>query len=195
MKVCEARTPPNGWHFPISEQVKLEAPDKKTLIDRLFEYRLRHGLATGTEETDIDTYFCTKWPSACNQDARDYGHPNPPKSSNEERYYRVARWAAGLLDRMPRGGYAIQPRDVVLQRAAVCRSCPKNNSWKLRCSGCAATTKSLLNQIRRMQPAPEGLFSCEALGFDCGTAVYLNFESLPINEALRQSLPENCWRK
>lgn len=195
MQVNSARTPPNGWHFLVDGgKITLTAHDKKTLIDRLFEFRLRAGESTGTEEADIDSYFCTKWPSACNKDPKDYGHTHK-QSLGEQLLYRVSRWAAGLIDRMPRGGYTLVSKEEADRRAAICSSCSKNAIWRTGCRGCSGSTVSLLNQARRMQKSPMNLLGCKVAGWDNASAIWLNAENLPISESLRQQLDEKCWRR
>lgn len=194
MTVNQARTPPNGWHFPVDPKVRLEAHDKKTLLDRMFEYRIRNGIPTGNEEEDLDNYICGKWPSACNKEPHDYGIAvkrfNPEKLLN-----RVSRWAAGIIDHMPRGGYPLIPRPETDARAVICAACPKNTVWRTGCRGCSGSTVALLNQARRMQKSPLNLMGCSVIGFDCATAVFFTHENLPISEEMRQSLPDKCWRK
>lgn len=194
MKPNEQRTPPGGWHFPVDAKVKLEAHDKKTLLDRMFEYRIRNGIPTGNEEADLDNYICTKWKDACNKEPKDYGHPTK-RYASENLLYRVSRWAASIIDRMPRGGYPIIARTEADKRGAICAACPQNKNWRTGCRGCSGSTVSLLNQARRMQKSPPGLMGCQIAGWDNGTAVFFPNERLPISEEMRQSLPDNCWRK
>lgn len=191
-----SRIPPGGFHFyPDGPNgVKLESHDKTTLIDKLFDYRLRNGLPTGSEDDDIDAYFCTKWPDSCNLEAQDYGH-RAPRQPREALLYRVSRWVSGLIDRMPRGGFTLNSQAEVKRRAIICVTCPQNQKWTGKCGGCAGSTIALLSQIRKLQKSPEALLGCAALGWENKTAVYLPFEHLPISETQRESLPDYCWRK
>lgn len=195
MKPNESRIPPSGWHFPCPDGHTLTAHDKATLLDRMFEYRLRRGEPTGTEEEDLDRYVCGKWPDACNREPADYGYEGAAKSNNEEMLHRISRWASGLIDRMPRGGYALVDEKEVQRRAAICRNCAANAPLRFRCPGCFSTTRSLLAQVRRMHKPPEGLNACSALGWDNATAAWLPFEGLPVPESQRAALPEPCWRR
>lgn len=193
MKVNEHRTPPNGWHFPVDQGVTVQAHDKKTLIDRIFEYRIRNKIPTGNEERDIDDYFCKKWPSACNKEPADYDQKfaKPDGRPTEQLLYRVSRWASGLIDTMPRGGYGLVTAQEVERRAQICRACPMNVNWRTGCRGCSGSTVSLLNQVRRLLKAPVGLMGCSVLGFDVATASYLPTDRLPKSP----HVPAQCWCK
>ena len=56
----------------------LKADTHELLVDALFAYRLRNNQNPNTVKSDIDRYFCSKWPSFCQMDPTDYGRPNDP---------------------------------------------------------------------------------------------------------------------
>ena len=72
MRLNRHRIPPGGWHYQVPDGPRLEAPTEEKLIKLIFEYRLRNGQSPGDPSADIDTYYCGRWPEACDKEVSDY---------------------------------------------------------------------------------------------------------------------------
>ena len=163
----------------------------------IFDYRMRNNIPVGDIEDDIDRYYCTRWPSACNKEPKDYLPQGAPGERREPLSSRVARWAGWLAQRMPRGGFALVTQEEADRRSAICGQCPKNVAWKVGCSGCNSSTTTLLMQLRslRISAKAGNLMGCEVGGWDNMTAVHLDRSLLELTEKQTENLPKDCWRK
>ena len=201
MKLNRGKIPPgNGglWFYDVPPTPRLEANNEPALTKLIFEYRLRNNLPIGDIERDIDSFYCERFPSACNKEPSDYfpatGQPAPPR---ESLLNRVSRWAAYMVTRMPRGGYQLVSQAEADRRNKICAICPKNVPWKNGCVGCSATTATLLTQLRQMKSSKQqgNLMACAVIGADNVTSVWMPLESLPLTDDQVRQLPKECWKK
>ena len=132
MKLITGMVPPGGWHF-VEDGVRLTADGYEALLDAIFAYRLRIGKAPGNVRLDVDAYYCSKWPSSCNMESHDYGHPEKPQAAGGMPE-AVARWAAGMAATQPVGGFPLVNQDIADKRAEACSKCPRNVSWANGCN-------------------------------------------------------------
>lgn len=197
MKLGRGKVPPNGWHFEVAPNVKLEAINEEELVKLIFEYRLRNNLPIGEIERDIDAYYCARWPQACHKEANDWSPSAPSAPPSEPLLNRVARWAAVMIHGMPKGGYPLISADEASKRANVCVGCPKNQPWRTGCTGCSSSTATVLAQIRKLQVTKQqgNLMGCGVCGWDNGTAVWLERGVLPLTDVQEKTIPDRCWRK
>lgn len=197
MRVNEARTPPNSWHFPVTPTITIKGTDKRTLIDRVYEWRLRQNLPLDQVEREIDDYYCTQWPDSCVKEPADYGHVNPSPRSQppESLLHRVSRWAAGVADKMPRGGYPMVSPEEAARRQAICAQCPQNFNWRTGCRGCSGSAAQLLLQVRALRKGHNDVYGCAVAGWDNNTASNFKAEDLPLSESQLARMDQKCWRR
>lgn len=198
MKLGRVKQPPGGWHFVMPDGTKLTAINEEKLIQQIHEYRIRNGIAPGDIERDIDTYYCTNWPDACQKEPSDYAGPSAPSSPPREPLVnRVTRWTTSLIARMPRGGYAMVPGAEATRRALICASCPANKVWRTGCIGCSSNVAALLMQLRGLRrTAHDGtLLACAFGGWGNEAAVHLSPSETAITDSQKSEMPEKCWRK
>ncbi len=180
------KTPPEGWHFEVAPGVTLRDVTREKLIESIFDYRVRNNVPQTDIVKDIDDYYCSRWPTACIQEAKEH------VDTRETMLARVSRWVAMLAARMPRGGFPLASKAVTEARAAICAGCPRNRPWKGTCSSCSASTAALTKQVRQLRSTTrdDQLFGCEVNGWDNAAAVHLTKESLTFK---KDSIPQNCW--
>ncbi len=203
MIINEARNPPipegitGAYHFSVASGVTLTASDKSKLIDAIYEYRVRHGGALDTIEREIDDYYCTRWPSSCIMEPADYGVASAPRTApvKEAMLHRVSRWAAGVADKMPKGGYALVTTEEAKRRQDICAVCSQNRSWRTGCKGCSGSAAQLLMQVRGLRKGRGDVYGCFVAGWDSNTAASLPVSALPLSDAQMDRLAEKCWRR
>lgn len=199
MKLGRVKQPPGGWHFTVAPGVELRAMTETLLINQIHEYRLRNNIPPGDIERDIDTYYCTQWPEACQKEAADYApHLSLPKDPPREPLLnRVTRWVTTLISRMPRGGYQMENAAVTNSRALICAGCPGNAPWRSGCLGCSSNVATLLLQVRGLRKTPHDglLYACNFGGWANESAVHLSEKELQLTDAQKADLPARCWRK
>lgn len=181
----------------MTDGVILRGPTQERLLTLISEYRIRNNIPPGDAEKDVNDYFCSKYPDACVKESQDYGGPKRDFPRSESPANRVARWAMGLLHRMPQGGYPLVSQPEADARAKICRTCPKNSNWRGGCGSCTQSAVTLLAQIRRVSRTgyDGALMACSVTGYELTTSVWLNAQESPINEEQRDAMPANCWRK
>jgi hypothetical protein len=198
VKLNRGKTPPNGWHFEVAPDVKLEAINEEELTKLIFEYRLRNNLPLGDIERDIDEYYCTRWPTACHREPKDWPEVSADNAPHAQPMMnRVARWAAMLLHLQPKGGYPLVSAEEAARRGLICVGCPHNQPWRGGCSGCTSNAATLLAQMRQTQSSRHNgsLSGCDVAGWDNQTSVWMPKEVLPVTESQEAELPSRCWRK
>ncbi len=198
MKLSRAKEPPGGWRYPVAEGVTLTAMNEERLITQIHEYRLRNNIPPGDIERDIDTYYCTNWPEACQKEPSDYLGPSAPASpSREPLVNRVTRWVTTLIARMPRGGYPLASTAEVASRSLICASCPANKNWRTGCLGCSSNVAALLIQLRALRRTPHDslLLACTFGGWANESAVHLSPAELVLTDQQKSEMPNKCWRK
>lgn len=169
------------------------------LIQQIHEYRLRNNIPPGDIERDIDQYYCTKYPEACQKEAADYapekGLPKDPP--REPLVNRVTRWVTTLVTRMPRGGFQMESAQVAASRALICAGCPGNKPWRTGCLGCSSNVATLLLQVRSLRKTPQDalLYACNFAGWGNEAAVHMPVAQLQLGDSQIADLPERCWRK
>jgi hypothetical protein len=193
VKIMRGRTPPGGWHYEVSPHPRLEAINEEELIKLIFEYRLRNNLPIGDIERDLDNYYCSRWPEACQKEQADWGIPQPEVTHVEPLLNRVTRWVSQLIRTQPRGGYELVSAEEAARRGSICAGCPKNQPWRVGCRGCSNSTASASAALRKMLSSRQhgDLHACEMGGWDNQTAVWMPKESLEEPAGL----PERCWRR
>jgi len=179
------------FHFEIEPGVLLKAATEEKLMAAIFEWRTRRGLPIGDLEEEINSYYCTRWPSACHSD------PTKTVPRRTPLLHRVTQWAAMLASRMPRGGYSLVTQDEANRRAQICQVCPKNVAWRGGCVGCSQTTSILLAQLRQLRTSHRqgNLLACSITGADNLTAVHLPLETWVDTPEQKAQMPDACWRK
>ena len=198
MKLGRVKQPPGGWHFVMPDGTKLTAMNETLLTNQIHEYRIRNGIPPGDIERDIDTYYCTNYPDACQKEPSDYlGASAPSLPPREPLVNRVTRWVTMLIQRMPRGGYPLAPSAEVARRSLICASCPANKIWRTGCLGCSSNVASLLIQIRSLRRTPHDhlLLACNFGGWGNESAVHLSAGELQLTDRQKEELPDRCWRK
>jgi len=199
VKIGRGKVPPNGWHFLVAPGVTLEAVNEEELVKRIFEYRLRNNIPIGDIERDIDDYYCARWPKACHKEAKDWENipGTTPGVVSEPMLNRVTRWAALMVHGQPKGGYQLVSADEANRRANICVGCPRNQPWRVGCTGCSSSSATVLAQLRKLQATKQqgNLMGCQISGWDNSTAAWMPLSSLPLTEGQIQQLPERCWRK
>ena len=197
MRLPNGRVPPGGWWHDIAPGVTLRAATKELLIKVIFEYKLRNNIPQGDIDREIDAQYCTRYPDACYKEPQDSGLPAIPGASNETIFNRVARWAAFLAAKMPRGGIPLIGEGQALERAKVCQTCQFNVPWRGGCASCSRSTATLLMQIKglRKNEMDGKIWACQITGSENSVNVHLQQEFVPITDSARGQLPERCWRK
>ena len=185
--VNKGMVPPGGWHF-VTDKVRLVAGTYEELEDMLFKHRVRMGQRTDAVKQEIDRYYCSQWPSYCQERG-----PMNPSSVSAPMDKRVARYASLLAAQMPAGGYPLVQQTEAVSRAEICAKCPKNRAWKVGCRSCTGATAQILVGMRKMRNTPldTSLRACEVFGCELQTAVHLpSGAGFQTGEA-----PPNCWKK
>ena len=197
MKISRGKVPPNGWHFQVTPEVKLESINEEGLIKLIFEFRLRNNLPIGNIERDLDEYYCSRWPEACHKEAKDWIPGADEATYSEPMLNRVSRWVATLMHKQPKGGYPLVNAEEAERRGKICVGCPKNQAWRVGCRGCSSSTATVLAQLRKTQTSQYHgeLSGCEIGGWDNQTAVWIPAEDLTVSDAQRQTMPDRCWKK
>lgn len=194
-RLNRGRVPPGDgvatYHYP-QGAVVIHGNTREELVRNIFEYRMRNGLAIGDIEADVDAYYCAKWPGFCND-----SEPGTGKPPRDVMLNRVTTWVAGAAQQMPRGGYEMTAADEAERRAAICTQCRKNTAWKVGCAGCSSVTSQLILAVKKNRKTSRdgSLMACEVGSWENGAAAHLPVTALPLHEALRAELPDECWRK
>lgn len=202
MKLARGHIPPGidgfPWHYPIADGVMLKTSTEEMLIQLMSEYRLRNSLPPGNPESEIDTYYCAKYPQICHKEVKDY-FPDTQQASQprESMLNRVSRWAAWMKNKMPRGGYKLVPQQVADERGKICVNCAKNAPWRGGCTGCSQAVLTLLAQIRGLRSSAHqgSLMACSSVGWELPTAVHQEIPALELTAEQIAELPQKCWRK
>ncbi len=199
MKLGRIKQPPGGWHYPVAPGVELKAMSETILIQQIHEYRLRNNIPPGDIERDIDIFYCTKYPEACQKEAKDYApHLGLPKDPPREPLLnRVTRWVTTLFARQPRGGFKLEDAKTATSRALICAGCPGNKPWRSGCLGCSSNVATLLLQIRQLRKTPQDslLYACNFAGWGNDAAVHMPVDELNLTADQIADLPSRCWRK
>lgn len=178
---------------------RLTAINEERLTNQIHEYRIRNNIPPGDIERDIDTYYCTNWPEACQKEPSDYLGPSAPSAPpREPMMNRVTRWVTSLISRTPRGGFAMVPAAEAARRALICASCPANKPWRPQgCPGCSSNVAALLLQVRGLRRTPHDgmLYACNFGGWGNEAAVHFQFPETALTAAQVAELPDKCWRK
>lgn len=172
--------------------------NESLLIQQIHEYRIRNNIPPGDIERDIDNYYCTEYPSACQKEASDY-NPALARTSEPARepmVNRVTRWVTTLISRMPRGGYTLAATTDVNRRGMVCSGCPMNMPWRTGCPGCTSNVSALLLQVRQLRRTPHdaALYGCKVGGWANESAIHMGAAELPLTDGQKADLPVRCWR-
>jgi hypothetical protein len=188
LTVNKGMIPPGGWHFPAEPGIILKSDTYNQLEDMLFKHRTRLGQSTVAVKQEIDRYFCSTWPSFC----QDVGPGNPLANDDLDR--RVARFASFLASNQPSGGYQLVSQQDAQARAEVCVNCPMNEAWRIGCRSCSTATHQLLIALRKMRNTPQDpkLLGCSQAGGDLQTMVHLPVDA---NYSVSDGVPDKCWRK
>lgn len=165
----------------------LRAGTEQDLTKLIFEYRLRNNIPIGDIESEINGYYCTKWPDCCTGLSS--------ATHTEKLLDRITRWVALMARGMPRGGYKLAEKEVAETRAASCHGCPNNKSWRGGCAGCSSSVATMLLSLRQMRKTSHdgNLLGCVEFGFENGAAVWLPQQ--PATDEQNARLPERCWMK
>lgn len=184
------------WEFPVAAGVMLRAATEEELTRLIFEFRLRHGIAAGDIERELDLYYCTKWPNACHEEPSDRTPGGAHLPPHESLATRIARWVTALAHAMPKGGYHLADKETAETRAASCHGCPKNVSWRGGCASCTQATSAILLSVRQMRKTSRdgNLLGCLVTGQENQTAVWLPAPTA-ITADQNLQLPERCWMK
>jgi hypothetical protein len=199
LRLSHGRSPPTdgkaAYHFPVTPSVTLHGKTLDELRTVIHEYRLRQNMPLGDVDTDIDAYYCGKWPTFCH-DAKDGIGPSVREKS-AAMMRRVSQWVAGLIHKMPRGGYELVTQKEADTRATICAECPQKGPWRSGCGGCDASTLTLLQQVKQLKRTSKdgNLASCSIGGWENSSAIWLPESCLPLSEAQKNTLPAPCWRK
>lgn len=192
MHVNQGRCPPGGPHYDVAPGVRLTAATFEDLYTRIGEYRARHGVEAGDPRADVDNYVCGRWPHFCQPEKTEKAGTPYMKIST-----RVGEWASKLIQKMPAGGFELVDTREAARRAEICRNCPFQESWRVHCTPCNASTDALLSTVRRMKKTgiDKSLQGCGICGIDNPTSVWLGEDVLRPTDDLRAKLPQNCWIK
>ena len=193
MKLNQGIIPPNNFHYPIDKGVILKASTYDLLIKEIINWRTQNGIPIGNPETDVDDYFCGKWPSYCYTSDKESTAIN----KNSDLLKQVNGWAAITMRETPAGGYPLVDQGVALQRCKTCMECPFNKAWRSGCGNCMKATDTILIRLRQLRKImlDESLLGCAINGCDNRTAVHLPLSALNLTEEKLQSIPQNCWIK
>jgi hypothetical protein len=197
MILPKGRIPHGGWNFPVAEGVKLTAPTQEKLLVLISEYRIRNNIPPSDAERDLNDYYCRNWPDGCVKESHELGGNRRDFPRSESPANRVARWAMGLLHRMPQGGYPLVGQPEADARAKICRHCPKNSNWRGQCGSCTQSAVTLLAQVRRVSRTgyDGSLMACSVTGYELTTSIWLQAQESPVTQEQRDAMPANCWRK
>ena len=185
--------PPGGWHFPIGPGITITAGSYKELADKIFAYRLQHGIPEGNIEREIDRYVCSRWPHTCQMEPVDYGIPAQPEKQADI-LTRVSRVTSRMIAAMPQGGYQLVNQTEAERRAEICAKCPLNTAWRGGCGSCTANIATLGVTIRKHRNTKfdASLKACSQTAADLQMLVHLPESALPV--APEMTPPPNCWR-
>jgi len=193
MKINKGMIPPNGYHYPIAEGVRLNAATYDLLIELIQTWRTQSGIPIGDAHKDVDNYVCAKWPNACQPESHEF--PSQPPKNTMLR--RVNGWAAIMMRNLPRGGYELVDQGTATERAATCSDCPFKKAWRSECNACMVSTDAVLSRVRQLRKITldDSCLGCSINGFDNKTAIHMPISSLNLSEEQKNKLPQNCWIK
>lgn len=198
LRLAPGRSPPTdgkaAYHFPVTPQINVHGRTLEELRARIHEFRLRNNIEIGDIEHDIDAYYCSKWPTFCREGSPGVG--DGPKAKAAKMMGRITQWVAGLVQKMPRGGYELVLQPEAEARAKICAECPQQAAWRSGCGGCDASTLTLLQQLKKLRrTAHDGsLRGCAIGGWENAAAVHQGASALPLTSEQQSSLPPTCWR-
>lgn len=194
------RIPPSDgvshWRLPVGDVI-IRGKGFDDLVKNVFEYKLRSNLPIGDIESDLDDYYCSRYPRFCQGDASTPSSHSTPHYNAQPLLNRVSMWVSSTAARMPRGGYSLVAVAEAERRAAICVACPRNRAWRGGCAGCSSITLQLTQAVKNLKKTPRdgNLMACEIAGYELGAGIWLPTEALPMTDTQRAEMPGPCWRK
>lgn len=202
MKVRENTQPPEGPHFIDADGTRTEAPTLAMLYPAIADSRARRGVPIGNVVQDVSDYICTRWPTSCDKEPKDYGHADA-RPGISDLFHRLGIWVANLIQRKPQGGYSAIAESKSTARMAVCMACPMKQTWGCGCGSDARVEQALQKISYARNSSPRGIVhqACLATGWGCSVACNLNLDELrgvdnkPLTAESMTALnaPETCW--
>jgi hypothetical protein len=186
IRVPENMVIPSGWHY-IQNGVRIEAPTKNELIEKITQYRSDQRMPVGNPLEDFENYVCQTFPMFCSGE----GVKPVVVSSAQELKDQMSQWISNVLKKK---------QDVVddttaAKRAKVCIDCSKNIPWKSGCAPCIRNIENgglIARHGRDLPLSGKHLHACSVCKHDNKTAVWLkNIKDYSNVEAT----PDWCWMR
>jgi hypothetical protein len=178
---------PKGGHvFTDSDGTKHPADSWPGVIARVRKYRERAGLPIGDVSAEVIAQACQSNPGLCRESNAAYTE----QLNKATLKTRVLKWLTALRQQVQVEPPVFVPDEERKQRAAVCATCPANQSLPGGCSSCVKALDELRKTVIGRRIVDGRLNGCSILGEDLPTSVHL--DAIRVHEG---ALPGNCWRK
>lgn len=178
MRAMRELTPPNGWQYPIGDQV-LRGATRDQLIGRIRDYKIEHGMPAGDPDLELDEFVCHAYPQCCTGGSGAVTTPRPAPAPNRDQSLldRVSAWLTAVADEVP---ILFVSQEAASVRAGICAQCPLRAPIPGGCGKCAARVRRLVKALlagrtigRREQSA---LGLCRHYETHLGLAVWVEEE-------------------
>ena len=198
-KVIQGIICPGGWHYPIDERTRINAPDFQRLVEMIADYRVSNMLPLGDPLKDAEDYICAKWPHMCHK-AGPNAHVSIsivelPKASGigvMTLVDRMIKWLEEMTNGVSMDIIVLEPE--ARRRADICASCPNNVKWKTGCGTCNDNIERISGIVRmgrRLLKNPR-LKACSVTAMELKAAVWLRKDRVKSDAP---NLPDWCWAK
>lgn len=173
------KNPNEPWDF--KEQGRLiSAPTKQALIDKIVSFRSANGYEVGDVSLEVERFRAAKTGS--------------PVQVVQAPLKELAKtWLANMAGKIAKSEARFVSDQEAERRAAICRSCPKNQPVPTGCVSCEANQERLVSILTYGKCKPVGLQHCEHFKFVLPLAVHLDKDGH--NAELRPSAPPACWNR
>lgn len=183
--------PSSGWKYVHTDGEPFSSRSRDELVHRVAEYLLQKGEA-GQAERLVDEYVCRKHPGICTEAPV----PVPPLDASIEKSARMASNLARLVRRLlgaTRPEAVLVPEQLILARAATCRSCPLNQQHRVTCGTCDRELVETAEKVAKISEVTAAdtrdLKTCQH--YDQFLPAFIRAR----NASADPSAPEQCWRR
>lgn len=199
-RVIQSIVMPGGWHKPEKDRSGRDLPEPvradtyKDLIAAVAKFRADNVIPIGDVEADVENYICQNFPHMCH---------NVPgaevtvtistgnKSAFQTLTDRTIQWLDEKIDNHSIDKLVLAPE--AKRRADICAKCKFNQRWNSNCGACFEAITRMSSVLRYGNDVPNGkdLYSCQILGHENRSAVWLKASELKTSH----DLPQPCWCK
>ena len=153
--------------------VVITGDTKRNLCKKVAIFREQNGYNSANVEKDVNEYFCNKHPHFCFEFNVPSGSDIARQTNEISLAHRILAWAASLISVKD---MELVDKEVARERASFCANCSHNVQYPRGCGSCRGNLPDSLERIRQKKSVAgaELLLGCDLLGWDNGTAVWLN---------------------